>query len=183
MFWLSKNKRIWRIIVLILMMAALTGPWAYDRINVPAEYACSAPFIRLEGDFCGTPLSGIWFFSAISGELIGAVVGLFTGIMVIPDLARMLLVGLLGFFLVLPFISTILLVLREERLVQFIFQVVVCSLVICLGALWIIFNPVKLGWSLWGIWLYVGLVAGALILEVILLMTRRRISYAVGHIS
>lgn len=125
----------------------------------------------------------MWFFSAIIGGFVGAIVSPFTGTVAFPDLIRMLFMGLLGSLLVKPLISTILLVLREERLSQFVFHVVPCSLVVCLGALWIIFNPVKLVWSLWGIWLYVGLVAGVLIVEVTLLVARRRLYYSSGNIS
>ena len=58
MSWIVEHKRLWGIAILALLLLAILGPWAYDQINVPAEYPCSAPFIRLEGDFCGVPYSG-----------------------------------------------------------------------------------------------------------------------------
>ncbi len=64
MSWINKHKRVWRVAILVLLLVAIMGPWTFDRINVPSEYPCS---VRLEGDFCGTPMSGIWIFSWIIG--------------------------------------------------------------------------------------------------------------------
>jgi hypothetical protein len=60
MSWLNQNARLWRIIILVLLVLTFIGPWGYDRINVPAQYECSPPNFRLEGDFCGMPLPGVW---------------------------------------------------------------------------------------------------------------------------
>lgn len=57
---ITQNISIFRAGALILFVVALLGPWTFDVINVPAEYECSAPFIRLNGDFCGMPMSGLW---------------------------------------------------------------------------------------------------------------------------
>jgi hypothetical protein len=48
---IDKHKKYWRAALLVLLLAAFIGPWAFDPINVPAEYPCSAPFVRLGGDF------------------------------------------------------------------------------------------------------------------------------------
>ena len=63
--WINEHKRIWRTAVLVLLIIAMTGPWSFDLINVPAEYPCSLPNYRLEGDFCGIPFSGIWIFPVL----------------------------------------------------------------------------------------------------------------------
>ncbi len=47
-----------RWVALALFGLALLGPWSYDLINVPAEYTCEKPFVRLVGDFCGQSYSG-----------------------------------------------------------------------------------------------------------------------------
>jgi hypothetical protein len=36
--WLNDGKRIWRVIALAMLVLAFLGPWAFDRILVPAEY-------------------------------------------------------------------------------------------------------------------------------------------------
>ncbi len=79
MIWMNEYKRALRVALLILLLVAIAGPWAYDRVNVPAEYPCTAPFVRLEGDFCGSPLSGAWVLFTITGALANIVVGVVTG--------------------------------------------------------------------------------------------------------
>lgn len=60
-------------IALALFGVAFLGPWSYDLINVPAEYACDTPFVRLVGDFCGQSYSGISVvFGILQEALFGA---------------------------------------------------------------------------------------------------------------
>ena len=171
---MNKHKRLWRVAILALMVVAIIGPWAYDRINVPAEYPCSAPFIRLEGDFCGVPLSGIWSLSALTGMIADIVVGVVTGRVVFSDRAREFSIALLGLLFILPIFSSLFLVLRGDSLRRSVFHVVVLGLAAGLGLLLVMSSPLKPFWLLWGPWLYVGLVASALILEVVMLATGRR---------
>ena len=35
---------------MVVLGIAIFGPWAFDLINVPAEFPCTPPIIRLEGD-------------------------------------------------------------------------------------------------------------------------------------
>lgn len=65
MNWLYKNKTYWRIAFLTLFSLAICGPWAFDRISVPASFPCSAPNIRLDEAFCGLPIPFTWIFSEI----------------------------------------------------------------------------------------------------------------------
>ena len=60
MTWFNRYTWGWRALILLLLIITFMSPWGYDRIHVPAQYYCTPPFIRLEGDFCGTPLPGIW---------------------------------------------------------------------------------------------------------------------------
>ena len=48
MIWMNEHKRALRVALLILLLVAIAGPWAYDQVNVPAEYPCTDPFVRLE---------------------------------------------------------------------------------------------------------------------------------------
>ena len=54
--WFVTHKKILRGAILLLFIVAMFGPWIYNLINVPAEYTCSHPNVRLYGDFCGVPL-------------------------------------------------------------------------------------------------------------------------------
>jgi hypothetical protein len=55
---INKHRKITRVAILILFITSMLGPWMFDLINVPAEYACSKPNVRLYGDFCGMPVPG-----------------------------------------------------------------------------------------------------------------------------
>jgi hypothetical protein len=63
MLWIIENKRLWRGIIVGLLLIALMGPWVFDIIHLPGEGPCSASWIRLAGNFCGEPLSVIWILT------------------------------------------------------------------------------------------------------------------------
>jgi hypothetical protein len=161
--------------VLIVLVVAVTGPWTFDRIHVPAEYPCS---FRLEGDFCGVPMPGIRLIGWVVGGFVYTSAGLVTGAMGFAESARLFLVSLflflLVFLLVLPFFSTLLSILRRDRRRRQVFNVVAWGLAVGIGLLIGLSSYPKLYWALWGIWLYIGLAASALILEVLALVAGRR---------
>jgi len=178
MSWINEHKRVWRVAILVLLLVAIMGPWTFERINVPSEYPCSAPNIRLEGDFCGTPMSGIWIFFWIIGGFINAGVGLVTGATVFADrggefLRAFLFIMVLLLF-VLPFFSTLLLIVRGDRRRRQMFNVATWDLAAGAGLLLGRSSFSRLHWALWGIWLYIGLAVSALILEVLALAAERR---------
>jgi len=172
--WINEHKNVWRVAVLLLLSVAVMGPWTFDLINVPSEYPCSAPFIRLENDFCGMPRPGIWVFSWMVGGFINMVVRLVTGATVFTDLAFEFLYSLLPLLLVLPFCSTLLLILGGDRRRRQVFHVAAWGLAAGVGLLLGMSSFSRLLWALWGLWLYIGLAAGALILEVLTLAAGRR---------
>jgi hypothetical protein len=174
MSWMNDHKREWREIVLVLLLVSIIGPWIFDLIVVPSEYACLTPAIRLAGDYCGIPMSGIWILSAAAGVLVNIVVGLVTGTTAFTDRFREFSFSLLGLLLILPFFSTLFMIVRGDRQHQLVFHVAVWCLAFGLGLLLAISSYPKQFWVLWGIWLYVGLAASALILEVVMLAARRR---------
>ena len=76
MSWINNRRRLWGGILLALLLVAGMGPWGFDLINVPAQFECSAPFIRLKGDFCGEPVSAMRGLSVLLGDLaVGVVAG------------------------------------------------------------------------------------------------------------
>lgn len=89
-------------------------------------------------------------------------------------LFRELSFSLLGLLLVLPFFSTLFLIVRGDRQHQLVFHVAAWSLAFGVGLLLALSSYPNLFWVLWGVWLYVGLAASALILEVVMLAARRR---------
>ncbi len=77
--WAEQDNRFWRVILLVLLLVAFLGPWGFEEIHVPAEYPCNAPFVRLEGDFCGQPISGISVYPWIVISFFTASAGLVSG--------------------------------------------------------------------------------------------------------
>jgi hypothetical protein len=172
--WMNEHKRLWRAIVLVLLLVAITGPWTFDKIFVASKYACSAPFVRLEGDYCGLPLSGIRVLLMMAGGFTNIVMGMVTGTSVLKDRLGEFAFCLLGFFLILPFFSTLFLILREDSRGWFVFHIAALSLALGTSLLFATFNYPKLFWELWGTCLYVGVTASALILEANMLAARKR---------
>jgi hypothetical protein len=170
--WMNEHKRVWRVAVLVLLLVAIAGPWAFDLILVPSEYSCSAPAYRLEGDYCGIPMSGIWILLALVGPLPSLVAALFTGTTAALDRASWFV--LLGLLPLLPLITTPIMVLRGGRRYLLVYHVGA----LCLGVGWGLFvgmsGQARLSWVLWGVWLYVGSAAAALILEGTMLIGNRR---------
>jgi hypothetical protein len=174
-----KLKHVWRGAVLALLLAALMGPWWFDRIFVPAEYPCNRPVVRLEGDFCGVPMPGTWIFLALAGRSIELALGLFSGASVIPDsgsgFLSILLFTLLALLLVLPFFSTILLILNRNRRCWQTFQIAAWGLAVAVSLLVGLEQiGLKGSWVLWGIWLYIGLATAALVAEALMLAADNR---------
>lgn len=111
-FWIDEYKGMLRFMILILFVVSMTGPWMIEQLHVPAEYACSPPTIRLEGDFCGSPLSGIRFLIWFTGGFFYILFELIRG--VFPGHPRELLSGL-SLLLILPVITTFLLLVEKNR--------------------------------------------------------------------
>ncbi len=171
--WIINNKKFLQVGLLSLGVVAVSGPWAFDLINVPSQYACSAPNVRLEGDYCGVPLSGMWLVGA--GNIVNALaqvsMALVAGSGGYIEIVRELLGSLIMFPIVLPFLSTLLSFVRRDGRFQRVFNVCAWGLAIVMGLLFGLSSssyPRILGYP-WGIWLYIGVAASALTLEVAIL--------------
>jgi hypothetical protein len=75
---------------------------------------------------------------------------------------------------VLPFFSTLLVVKRENRRPYLAFHLIACSVALIASLVFGLLQHFNRFWLLWGVWLYVGLLASALILEVVVLVEKRR---------
>jgi hypothetical protein len=169
MAWITQRQRIWRLIFLLLLTAAILGPWRFDLIHVPSPHTCSAPNIRLSEDFCGIPVSIITHITVF-------VVPTFTHFQETTAHLAAGEINPLGFFLfhtfplllLLPLLTAIILSLGGRWRWQLIHLEVVtlaASMTLFLGII-LRYSP----WLNWGLWLYLALALGALILE---LMVRR----------
>ncbi|MCL4266182.1 MAG: hypothetical protein KJ069_23435 [Anaerolineae bacterium] len=166
MEWFHKNRRYWRTAFLILLVLAISGPWAFDLIHVPSQYICSPPNIRLNGDFCGMPFSVIGHFTIILFPIIGSIsTGLFTG-EVSPG--NFLVTFFLPFLPLLPFLTTLFLIPGRDWRRWHILHLVVLGLVAALSLFYGLASLLRPHASLrvWGVWLYFGLAASMLLLEI-----------------
>ena len=168
MSWINKHRRVWGFVILALLLMAVMGPWGFDVINVPAQYSCSAPFIRLKGDFCGESVSGVRGLSALLGALI---VGTVTGRVAFIDLGHIFLGILYVLIALLPVISAVLWISTGRHQHQSIFHLAAWGLATIF--IWFGFSVRLLTdtsqfhpGKLWGLWLYTGLVSTVLILAV-----------------
>jgi len=178
MSWINEHKNVGRVAVLMLLLVAIMGPWTYTSDGVPPAEWCRDPNILLENDRCVRLVSGATVLTFMTGAFFSMSVGLVTGATVLPDRARefigVFLFVMLLFLLVLPFFSTLLLILGRDRRHRRVFHVVAWGLAADSGLLLGVLGFSRLHWALWGIWLYIGLAAGALILEVLALAAGRR---------
>lgn len=173
MSWINKHKRTWRTAVFILLLVSIIGPWTFDRIHVPAKYACEPPNVRLEGDFCGVPLVGLWIFAAIIGNFFSIGARLFTKADAV-SLSRELLLTISYTFLLLPFFTTLLLIFSKERRARF--QWASWGLAIGVALLFLTLSGFLGGLKLWGILLYVLVAVVALLLELFTIRADRQSS-------
>jgi len=173
MSWIDEHKRVWRVAILVAVLAAVMGPWTFDRIYVPSEYTCSAPHVRLDDKFCGTPLPGTWLFCFMALGAIHASARLVTGPGDIGECVRGSLIGLVLLLLALPFFSSLLLILRGDRRRRQVYNAAAWGLAGGIGLLIGVSRYPRLYWTSWGVWLYIALAASALILEVLTLALGR----------
>ena len=165
MSWINENRNFIRSVILIVFVVTLLGPWMFDQINVPAEYTCDEPFIRLKGDFCGYPMSGLQFFSLFTVGFFQMIVESFKGNF--TGNAREYLVGL-PVLLLIPFFTTLLLIWKKDsRRIQTI-NLSMWGLALTLALLVFAIQLKDKVFYLWGLWLYIVLAICTLIIEMII---------------
>ena len=174
MNWIREHKRSFRLIWLVLLVIAIGAPWAYDRVSVPAQYACSSPNFRLDENFCGSPLSIAWFLFAAVVQLFYREGGLATGEFRFASIVAQLRAILFVFLLIFPVVSTAVLVLRGggrrwQRLhgIGLGLAASITGLLAGMGY----FTAGWVAWRLWGTWLYIFLTTSLFVLEVFVLRT------------
>jgi len=174
---IKKHKRNLRVAILLLLVLAFTGPWAFDRINVPEEFACSAPNIRLEGDYCGLPMSGVWSVVWMIGGFITIIGGIITGeiVFIQTDFSFWISIifSLILILLILPIINILILILRKDQPRFLKFHLVICGLDLVPALLIGVSGNPRFYYVLWGIWLYLGTLVSILTLEGMILKHRK----------
>jgi hypothetical protein len=171
MQWINDHRYDWGGILLFLLIISMMGTWGYDLINVPAQYDCTIPNVRLEGDFCGSPMIGLWgiiFIVMFFGSALGGRLSL--------DVLRAMLLFLM---ISMPFISSWLWFARKNHPRQWIFHLAAWGL----AAIFIWFFYIRIILTvdlhfhparLWGLWLYTTLVTTVFIIEIVQVINRKR---------
>ncbi len=160
---INQNIAIIRAGVLILFIVALLGPWTFDTVNVPREFACSAPFIRLNGDFCGLPISGIQFFQLWIGAFFYMPFELITG--GFTGSAREFLLGLSIILPLIPFFTTLFLLWKKETPQLRIVHLTAWVLALLLALAFMLLQTQDPLIPLWGLLFYILLTVGAIVIE------------------
>lgn len=157
-----QHKNILRQAALILLIVSLFGPWTFDLINVPAQYPCHLPNVRLYADFCGVPLPGTLALSLVIAGFFHALWQLITG--TFSGYPVQFLSGL-SLFLIFPFFNTIFVMWKKDSYRPNIPALVgwgaVCGAFILIS----IFSFGVQILLLWGLWLYMVTAIGSLIFE------------------
>jgi hypothetical protein len=166
MLWFNEYKRNWRVFFLVMLAVAMFGPWFFDRIFVPQPNICSLPNVRLDDDFCGIPISITWLLSGVPSEFVYLLKGLITGVYQPYTISSWFFI-LLSISLVLPFFSTLVLVIWENWNRTVIFHHIALGLATAAG-LWVGIPDLSIrSWMLWGVWLYIILTGGLFAVEIL----------------
>lgn len=174
--WLVQKIEILRWMLIPLFILALLGPWSFDRIHVPAQFACEPPNIRLYGDFCGMPFSGFQIAAWTTGGIFdiafrqtSTLAGLQArGPELFAATAVLFVLGLAG----LPLISTPLVNLHNRRRTQVV-HLIALSLALLASLFALVFQFRSLRLAAWGISLAAISSGLALTLETLTLRIRR----------
>ncbi|HSM70515.1 MAG TPA: hypothetical protein VK851_03145 [Anaerolineales bacterium] len=172
----NKQKKIVRMATLILLVISMLGPWMFDLINVPAEFTCDKPFVRLYGDFCGLPLSGFEFLKFFIGGYFYMLFTLTTGSFVNDP--RELLIGSLLLILI-PFFTTLFLLWKKETRRLLTINLIAWILALLPTLLMFVLLAVQRSgytFRLWGLWLYVLVAIGAIVIESFVMKRGERVA-------
>lgn len=176
MTWILERKQTLRVASLAVPYLAMFGTWAYESIYVPAEYACNFPNFRLEGDFCGVPLSGISILFLVFEGLGSLTSQYLAGTVAFPARARELLFMISFILLPLPFFSTLLVLFKRNTRGLQIIQLGMWALGTALGLFWFVMvlsYSYSQTWRLWGFWSYLLAAIGMVILEFLTLRMKK----------
>jgi hypothetical protein len=172
--WISEHKNVRRVAVLVLLLVAVIGPWSYSADGAPPAERCHAPFILLENGRCVGLVSGATILTFVAAAFLDMSVGLVTGETVLADGGGEFLITLRILLLVLPFFSTLFRILGGDRRRLRVFHVIAWGLAAVSALPLAVSGLSELPSALWGIWLYIGLAAVTLTLELLALVAERR---------
>jgi hypothetical protein len=166
MAWISQHKNRVRMLVFVLLLIAILGPWGYEGDGVPPPEFCHPPYLLLENGNCVGRMSGAFVLSFSTLAIPELISQLLSGELVLSERGQEFLIILPVLLLVvLPVTSTLLLARSANNRSFQIFSVIswglALGLILLIAAFVEVFHPAHL----WGIWLYFGLAGAMLALE------------------
>lgn len=169
MSFIVENKVLLRKLVVAMFVISMLGPWAFDLLSVPAQFLCGYPNVRLNGDFCGAPLSGFRGFIWTSGNILD---GLIKGNIAarIPELVTFVSIWIV----ILPFFSILLLIRYPNSQRMQIINLIAWGMACFPASRFFILQTsrdqlIHLSYLLWGIWSYIFVALSTIIFEVLVL--------------
>jgi len=165
--------QIWRKSIMVLMIIAISGPWAIERLNIPEPNVCDSG-LRMDENFCGVQISGLFFLIVLFGNLFGSGFRLIFGE---AKLQEFILSILFVWFVISPLISLLLLTASKEK--PFgggdEIHIGILSVAIVVGLVGIVLSKTAMIGELWGIWLYMLLLVSEWAIEVFMLGYGRKL--------
>jgi hypothetical protein len=165
-----EKQQYWRLAFIVLLVLALSGPWAiFDIISIPAPFDCSEPWVRMDENFCGMLASPFGMIISAIGDSVQPTAR--TGDSWSDS-------GLLGVYLpllifALPLITSLVLLMSKGAKSWQIIHIIVLFLFSALASLYLYLLLISRA-VFWGMWLYVGLLIVMLVFEIIMLTMRRQ---------
>jgi hypothetical protein len=180
MEWIIQHKGGLRGAALILLLVAMVGPWFFSSDGTPPAEWCHKPNILLENGSCVSLVSGVEIYSFMISGSLSLIKQLVTVVITgrIREYIFMFLLDVLLLLLVQPIFSTLLLSYKEDRPRRRLYNRIAWVLAVVIAGLLIgvSYRFSGLGAELWGVWLYFGVGAGMLVVELSLLVSMRRSS-------
>lgn len=176
MLFILEKKSSLRKLILAAFILALLGPWSFDLVSVPAQFPCEGPPVRLAGDFCGFPVSGVGGLLMVFSSLFHIMNALLNGTidMLFPELIALVIL----FFVFLPGISLIQFIRKKSsRRLQIINLIIwVLGALAALAIFAMQLDRPQVGpviYLVWGVWLYILVAVSAIVLELVILRSSR----------
>ena len=168
-FILEKEGLLRRIIPGGFLLAML-GPWSFDLVGVPAQFACNGLSVRLAGDFCGFPVSVFGGGIMVSINLFRALVRGTPASSLRPELTALVIV----LCIFLPFFSSFALIRKKNSRRTLVINIILLVLggIAALVMLAMQLNRPQVApviYLVWGAWLYILVAMSAIVLEVMVL--------------
>jgi hypothetical protein len=167
MSWIREHKLYWRAALLLFLTAAFMGPWTISSDGVPPPEWCDSPNLLLEDNRCVRLVYGTEIITFYGTVVLAMIVWLGSGAADFLSRVSEFIFTIGLFLLILPTFSTLLLIWGRETRGRRSLHMMALGLAAASALPLALSAPSLSPIRLWGIWLFIGLAAGALLLELL----------------